>query len=169
MILNDRWVESSSWGLGNINQFMETECSFSIPRRKELKQKKMTPFHTRKILHEDWSRAWFPRGSNNGMCSALQHGLRRQIGGEILACSVKKTKDCDRKGRSFFSWETFVQSTPGFLLEIVLAPHVRVGGKCIIPAKAFICISMVGMDIFFTCIHYGITELTYGSQYSYSE
>ena len=28
MILNDRWVESSSWGLGNINQFMETECSF---------------------------------------------------------------------------------------------------------------------------------------------
>ena len=151
---------------------METECSFSIPRRKELKN--MTPFHNRKILNEECSRAWFPRGINNGRCFALQHGLRRQIGGEILACSVKKMKDCNRKGCSCFSrervdWETFVQSTPRFLLEIVLAPHVRVGGKCIIPAKAFICISMVGMDIFFTCIHYGITELTYGSQYSYSE
>ena len=94
--------------------------------------------------------------------------------GEILACSVKKREDCDRKGTLWFSWERvdwtmFVQSTPGFLLEIVLAPHVRVGGKCIVPTKVFICISMVGMDIFFTCIHYGVTELTYGSQYSYSE
>ena len=50
--------QQRKWGLGNINQFMET----SIPRRKELKKKEkekenMTPFHSRKIPNEEWSRA----------------------------------------------------------------------------------------------------------------
>ena len=72
--------------------------------------------------------------------------------GEILAYSVKKKKDCDRKGCSCFSWErvdweTFVQSTPGFLLEIVLAPHIRVGGECIVPSKVFICIPMAALSL----------------------
>ena len=69
-----------------------------------------------------------------------------------MACSVRKREDCDRKGTLWFSWERvdwkmFVQSTPGFLLEIVLAPHIRVGRECIVPAKAFICIAMAALSL----------------------
>ena len=135
----------------------------SIPRRKELKKKEkekenMTPFHSRKILNEEWSQAQFPRGCNNGMCSVLYHGLRRKRGGGrggggILAYSVKN-KGFRQEGHPLVflgkgRLGNFCASTPGFLLEVVLAPHVRVGGKCIVLAKASICISMVRMDIFF--------------------
>ena len=113
----------------------------------------MTPFHSRNILNEEWSQAQFPHEHNNGMCYVLQHGLRRQIGGGILACSVKN-KGFRQEGHSLVflgkgRLGNFCASTPGFLLEVVLAPHVRVGGKCIVLAKASICISMVRMDIFF--------------------